>query len=214
MKKKDVRKLCVEFTRLAPDFVYGAGANAIFGEPVGKVFRGIVFDSSGFNPNMFYPHCFVMPLYLPADGFRMNIGQRLQGNWCFKDGSEAEIATELVRAMEQNRIFKRFAELSSPRALAENLPRYYSNTNDHFIQRSIAYSHFLCRDIEQGLRWVDECQNNVRKMQEMQPGIAWHKDLVDELTGLREMAKTDFDLVIKQLDDWTEATRASLKLPV
>src|SRR5215470_8624224 len=71
----------------------------IFQVPVKEIFRGFIFDSSGFSAETFHPEAFVQPLYVPTANFTMTLGERFRGVWEFQADDES-LARRLLRSMK------------------------------------------------------------------------------------------------------------------
>jgi tetratricopeptide (TPR) repeat protein len=213
MKKAACEKLAKALLPYLPGYIYDKKPNAIFQVPVGKVFRGMIFDSSGFSAAAFYPDVFSQPLYVPSDGFTLTFGKRLLGNWEYEPGQENLLAKRLLESMEREGAFKLLEDLSSADKMAVNLIRYHSNPNDPYLQQAIGYSFAVCGRFDEALRWLDKCRETLEEMQRRDPSIKWHGLVLDEVSKFRELVATNPEAAKKQLDEWTEYTRSHLGLP-
>lgn len=213
MKKRACEKLAKALLPYLLGYTYENKPNAIFQVPVRRVFRGMIFDSSGFSATAFYPQVFTQPLYVPCDGFTLTFGKRLLGNWEYEPGQEESLAGRLLESMEREGAFKLLEDLSSPDKMAVNLIKYHSNPNDPYLQQAIGYSFAVCAQFNEALLWLDKCRATLQEMQRTQPSITWPATLLDEVTKFRELVASNPDAAKKQLDEWTEYTRSHLGLP-
>jgi hypothetical protein len=213
MKKRACEKLAMALLPYLPGFTYVRKPNAICYVPVGSVFRGMIFDSSGFSAAAFYPHVFSQPLYVLCDSFRLTFGKRLLGNWQYEEGQEELLASKLIQSMKREGALKLWDDLSSPEQLKKNLGKYHSNSNDPYLQQNIGYSFAVCGRFAEALRWLDKCCATLRQMQQRSPAIEWYGPLLVEIMKFRDLVASDPAVAKKQLDEWTESTRSSLGLP-
>jgi hypothetical protein len=213
MKKAACETLAKALVPLLPSFEYEKQANAICRVPVGNVFVGMIFDSSGFSAEVFYPVVFAQPLYVPSEHYTLSFGKRLLGNWEYQRGQEVLLAGRLVASMEREGAFNLLEDLSSPDKMAVNLPKYHSRADDPYLQQAIAYSFAISRQFEEALRSFDRCVSTLQEMQRTQPEILWPGVLLDEVARLRTLVESYPEAALKQLDEWTEYTRSHLNLP-
>lgn len=213
MKKRACEKVAMALLPYLPDFTYVPKPKAICHVPVGSVFRGMIFDSSGFSATAFYPEVFSQPLYVPQDSFILTFGVRLPGNWEYEEGQEDVLASKLIQSMKREGALKLWDDLSSPEQLTKNLSKYHSNSNDPYLQQAIGYSFAVCCQFAEALRWLDKCGATLRQMQRRDPEIKWFGPLLDEVTKLRDLVASDPAAAKRQFDEWTESTRSSLGLP-
>ncbi len=213
MKKQSCKKVAEALLSCLSGYAYQSKPNALFQVPVDRVFRGMIFDSSGFSSEAFYPHIFVLPLYVPTDRWTLSLGKRLAGRWDYERGQEETLAKRLLESMEQERAFRLLEDLSGPDKFTKNLGKYHSNPDDPYFQQTLAYSLAICGRFPEALSWLDRCRATLQEMQRRQPDIRWYAGLLDEVTKFRELVLSDEGAAIKQLDDWTEYTRSKLGLP-
>jgi hypothetical protein len=212
MKKQACKKVADALLLCLSGYTYEIKPNALFQVPVDDVFRGIIFDSSGFSSEAFYPEVFVLPLCIPTDRFTLTFGKRLSGRWDYVRGQEEILASRLFESMEREGAFRLLNDLSTPEKFVQNLSKYHSNPNDPYFQRAIAYSFAACGDFGQAIWQLDKCRSTLQNMQREQPDIRWYAPFLDEVTRFRELAVSNPADATKQLSEWTEYTRSKLHL--
>lgn len=213
MKKQACEKLARALLPHLPGYTYEKKPNAIFQVPVGNVFRGMIFDSSGFSAAAFYPKIFSQALYVPSDHFTLTFGKCLLRNWEYEPGQEELLARRLLESMEREGAFKLLEDLSSADKMAVNLIKYHSNPNDPYLQQAIAFSFAVCGEFNEALCWLDKCRATLQEMLRTQPIILWPANLLDQVTKFRDLVTANPDAAKIQLTEWTEYTRSSLGLP-
>lgn len=213
MKKQACKKLADALLPYLPEYIYENRAKAVFHIPVGNIFQGIIFDSSGFSADVFYPEIIVQPLYVRAEGFRLTFGTRLPNNWVYKTGQEETLAERMLESMEREGAFRLIDDLSTPEKFVRNLSKYHSNPADPYFQQATAYSLAMCGDFDVAVSWLDKCRTTLQEMQKEQPDIRWYAPFLNEVTKFRDVVATDQDAAMKQLEEWTEYTRTKLRLP-
>jgi hypothetical protein len=213
MKQIECKALARALLSFLPSHAYVKKPNAICGVPVGSVFRGIIFESSGFSAAAFYPNAFAQPLYVPSNGFTLTFGKRLLGNWQYEPGQEETVAKQIIERMHIEGAFKLLEDLSTAEKMALNLNKYHPNPQDPYLQRAVAYSLAECSRFDESLSELDNCRTSLRKMIQEQPQINWPQQLLEEVTEFRNLVASDPDSAHKQLHEWTESTRAKLGLP-
>jgi hypothetical protein len=213
MKKQACKKVAGALLPHLSGYRYESKPNAIFQTPIGNIFRGMIFSSSGFSSSTFYPHAFVQLLYVPVEYFTLSIGKRLNGSWEYEPGQEETLAKRLLESIEREGVFRLWDDLSTADKFARNLSKYHSNPNDPYFQQAIAYSFAVCGQFGDALNWLDKCRGTLKKMQESEPDIRWYAPLLDEVTKFRELVASNPSDSTAQLDEWTEYTRSKLKLP-
>ena len=213
MKKRACENLAKALLPYLPGYTYEKKPNAICRLPVGNVFQGVIFDSSGFSAIAFYPEVFAQPLYVPSKSFRLTFGKRLLGDWQYEEGKEESLATSLIRSMENEGALKLLDDLSTPEKLVHNLGKYHSNPNDPYLRQAISYSFAVCGQFDEAIHWLDKCRTTLADMQRRDPDIKWPGAFLDEITKFRELVASDPEAAQKQLDEWTEYTRSCLCLP-
>ena len=213
MKKKACESLARALLPYLTEYVYAKKANAICSVPVGSVFKGIIFESSGFSAAAFYPNAFAQPLYVPSDSFTLTFGKRLLGNWHYEPGQEESLAKQLIESMHTESAFKLLEDLSTPDKMALNLNKYHPSPQDPYLQRAVAYSFAVSGRFEEALAWLDECRKSLHELQSSQPMLRWPALLLNEVTKFRELVASDRTAATEHLAKWTEDTRAKLHLP-
>ena len=213
MDKHRTKKLAIELLSYLPGFSYVTEARALCLTPVGNLFRGVIFESSAFSKEVFYPTVFVQPLYVRSRYFVLTVGARLRGQWEYMPGQEPAMAQSLSEAMTCLKVFRLLEDLSSPEKLVTTLHKYYSNPKDPYLKQMVAYSWAVCGDFSRALRELDNCIATLRQMHADDPGITWHKVLLDEVAQFRSLVAADPDAAQSKLEEWTEQTRAALHLP-
>jgi hypothetical protein len=214
MDKQQTKKLATELLSHLPEFSYVTEARALCLTPVGNLFRGVIFESSGFSKEVFYPNAFVQPLYVSSEHWVLTVGVRLHGDWHYIAGQEPVIAKSLFEEMTRQKGFRLLEDLSSPKKLATTLHKYYSNLEVPHLKQTVAYSCAVCGDFSRALRELDTCISTLRKMQVNDPGIMWHQVLLDEVAQFRGLVAADPEAAQSKLQEWTEQTRTALHLPL
>jgi len=213
MKKKASKKIAEAMMPYLSGYAYGSKPNAIFRVPVGDVFRGFIFDSSGFSSGSFYPHVFVLPLYVPRDHLTLSFGKRLAGIWEYREGHEEFLAEQLVQKLEKEGASRFLDELDDPEKLAANLGRHHPNPRDPNLLQAIGYSSAICGQFEDAGETLDRCVASLQQMQQQDPQIVWHSSLLREVSEFRELLILDPGSALRRLDEWAEYTRSQVGLP-
>jgi len=213
MKKKASKKIAEAMMPYLPGYAYGSKPNAMFRVPVGDVFRGLIFDGSGFSSGTFYPHVFVLPLYVPSDRLTLSFGKRLPGTWEYREGHEEFLAKQLVQKLEKDGASRFLDELDDPEKLAANLGRHHPNPRDPYLLQAIGYSSAICRQFDDAGETLDRCVVSLQQMQQENPQIVWYSSLLREVSEFRDLLISDPKSALRQLDEWAEYTRSQVGVP-
>jgi hypothetical protein len=190
---------------------FTVSGNLIYRIPVATIFKGFVFDSSGFSADVFNPTVFVQPLYVPQDYITLTLGQRLLGNWEFSPEVEEEaLASRLLRSMTTEGM-PLLDLLATPEKIAKEAEKLNGAINSHSVRRVVAYSLVWIGEDNEALQRLDKL---LLMLEEMGKGVQkWALHLHEEVSQLREALLRNPNEARTLLAMWTEQTRQKLKLP-
>ena len=209
MKKREFQKFASEF--LIPQLPgFAVKGHLIYEVPVGNLFRGFVFDSSGFSAKTFNPDAFVQPLYIPHDYITMTLGKRLLGVWEFQSGGDQALADRLLQSMRMEGL-PLLQALGTPEKIAHDAEKLFSPKN-HYVRQARAYSLVLIGQDREAIQRLDEL---LAMLKEMSVGIQkWALKVHAEVASFRETLLRDAEEARGLLAQWTEQTRQKLGLIV
>ena len=206
MKRKDFERFATKYLiPQMPGFI--VKGHLIFQAPVQMVFRGFIFDSSGFSAEAFHPEAFVQPLYVPSDHITMTLGERFLGAWKFRE-DDKDLAGWLLESMKSVGL-PWFESLGTPENIAHTVESLKSPKN-HYVRQAAAYS----------LAWIDEDKKAMQKLIELSAMLIqmsnfqkWALNVHAEAVNLRAALFENLALAKAQLARWAEETRLKLGLP-
>ena len=207
MKKKDFQTFAAEY--LIPQMSgFVAKGNLVYRVPVGVVFTGFIFDSSGFDEESFNPDAFVQPLYVPLEHFAMTLGERLRGVWKLRDKGDSSLADALLSRMKEQG-WPLFEALGTPEGMARDVEKLKSPKN-HYVRQAAAYSSIWIGNHSEASRRLDEL---LEMLNEMSASQKWASDVHTEVTALKEVLTKNPEAARSLLVQWAEETRRKLDLP-
>jgi hypothetical protein len=187
---------------------FTAKGKFVFRSPVGPIFQGFLFDSSGFSKEGFYPQVFVQPLYVRESVVVLTLGERFSGNWTITRGNEKPLGDNLLASVRSVGL-PFLAAMGSPEKLAHPPSRWADSPNVH-VQRSIAYSLAMIGENTEALKKIEALCERLHGTSERRD---WEDELLAELTGFHDLLSRDSSEAQRRLSVWTEETRKNLKLP-
>lgn len=190
--------------------------NLLFIRPVHYLLRGFCFSGS-IDPRGFYLYSFVQPLYVPFPHICFNFGLRLSGRtgegWHIPLDQTQTIMAEVLSAI-QSQGMRLVLNVETPKDLAEK-GRYLVGDEPGAVsvpvEEAEAYSWILANNHPAAIAKLDRVDAVLSRpdiirteaYDEMQARNRW---LRDRLIHQPEEAH-------RRLEEWTEATRAALRLP-
>jgi hypothetical protein len=187
---------------------FTAKGKFVFKNPLGPIFQGFLFDSSGFSKEGFYPQVFVQPLYVRESNVVLTLGERFPGNWTVTPGNEKSLADKLLASVRSIGL-PFLAALGSPEKLAHPPSRWADSPNVH-VQRSVAYSLAMIGENMAALKKIEACCARLEANSERRD---WENELLAELLSFQNLLSKDPLEAQRLLTAWAEETRANLKLP-
>jgi hypothetical protein len=209
MKGRDLQKF-VERHLLPSLSGFAFGRRVIYAIPIEHVLCGLLFDSSGFSAETFYPHAFVQPLYVPSEHLVLSFGDRLPGVWKFAVGREQELADRLVQNIRKQ-FMPSVASLRTPELFAKNASRFswFRKSNPHLAQ-AMAYSLAFSGEWKAAAKWLRTVEEIIQKSKMK---YEWEVALAGECRRFQDLLAGDPEGAQRQLAAWSEQTRNCLKLP-
>jgi hypothetical protein len=189
-----------------PGFV--AKGKFLFKSPVDSMFRGFIFDSSGFSKEAFYPEVYVQPLYVPEKHAVLTLGVRFTGDWQARPQDEKDLAKKLLDRIHSVGL-PFLNSLGSPEKLAHPPARWDNSENVH-VQQAIAYSLVFIGGDDRALDRIDKI---CRLLQAASGKYAWEDKLLADLLSFKAILDEDPSQARQQLAKWAEETRGHLRLP-
>jgi hypothetical protein len=187
---------------------FAAKGKFLFKVPVGAVYRGFIFDSSGFSKESFYPQVYVQPLYVPCSHVVLTFGERFIGSWAATEVEERQLGTKLLECIRS--VGLPFLEaLGTPERLAHP-PSPWKDSPNVRIQEVIAYSLAMVGENDRAIEGFEKICNQIQASSDKRD---WVMQLFDELQGLKTLLRKDPARARNQLAAWTEETRKNLRLP-
>jgi hypothetical protein len=175
--------------------------------------RGFYFDGSSFDRCTFYVYAFVQPLYVPLPTVTFQFGIRLTGKTgqAWEINPETEAATMMdVLASIKNQGLPFIGRIQTPGDLAEYVRRITDGADNPNNVEVMAYSLALADRNPEALQALDQLQQLLQAQEGMNP---WLVETFERSQELRERLATNPKQAIALLDEWTEQTRARLRLP-
>lgn len=209
MKGKDLQKFVEQY--LLPSLSgFGYGKRVIYAIPVESVLCGLVFDSSAFSAQTFYPHAFVQPLYVPNEHLVLSFGHRFSGVWKFAVGREQDLADRLIQNIRKQ-FTPLVVSLRTPELFAKNASKFswFNKSNPHLAQ-AMAYSLAFTGELKAAAKWLRVVEETIQKSKTKQE---WEVALAGECLRFQDLLLGDPEGGRGQLAAWSEQTRNCLKLP-
>ena len=209
MKGRQFQKFAAKF--LIPQMPgFTVQHHLIYQVPVGNVFRGFVFESSGFSAETFHPTVCVQPLYVPSDYITMTLAQRLLGVWKFYSGGDPVLAEKLLQTMRKEGL-RVLEDLGTPEKIAHRADRLEGGLKNPYVRQDIAYSLALIGEDQEALERLDQL---LVMLKEMMSGVQkWAANVHAEVLSFRETLAREPEQARHLLAKWTEETRRKLRLP-
>lgn len=207
MKKRDFEKFARQYLLPSLDG-FTVDGTLIYQIPVGSIFRGFIFDSSGFSAEAVHPSVFVQPLWVPATHFTMTLGERLRGSWKFSPPGDGPLASNLLESIHNDGL-PFLQSLGTPEKIA-HLAEKLKSPKNHYVRQSAAYALVLIGENEAALRSLDKLLMMLKEMGEAQK---WALGVHAEVSSLRDTCSVSPDDARQLLAHWTEQTRQNLGLP-
>jgi hypothetical protein len=109
-----------------------------FVQPLGHTLRGVYFDGSSFDANLFFAHVFLQPFVVPAQHIALNLGWRIAGKSDRWDAKAPELLEELGMALQHGAVLF-LRGVVSPLDVV-SAARSLGKEGDVHLQKAIAYS--------------------------------------------------------------------------
>lgn len=189
----------------------------LFVRPVHYLLRGFYFNRSDLDSRGFYLYRFIQPLYVPLPHISFNFGRRLSGrtgdSWQIPLEQTKTIMAEVLSVI-QSQGLRLVLSVETPSDLAEK-GRYLAglevDTLSAHVDEAVAYSLILANNYPAAIANLDRVDAVLSRPDpyrteadaEMQERNRW----------LRERLIQQPEAAVRRLEEWTEATRAALRLP-
>jgi hypothetical protein len=212
-----------------PDFVPGP-AGRLYIPPADLVLRSIFHGPTSHQREMFDVYYTVIPLYVPATGPVIRLGERMPGLWIWKKGDKAaerKLMGEILDDLRSGPL-EYLRSLETPADIAMELRRDRDGrpwrVDDPHDSEWLAYSLILAGDYDDA---EVEFANLRRVTLDNAERAAWWEEnhrrrpakedwvVVIGRRGeeVRALLHKDPPLAVEQLNDWARAQRAELRLP-
>jgi hypothetical protein len=176
----------------------------ILATPVRHALRGVLFESSGFQPKGFYAWAFVQPLCVPAEHEVLDCGWRLGGEAHVWDSSGETVQDRLLPIIRSD-VLPFLKRSESPGSLAEAV-QSLGFSDSPACQRAVAYSLARAGEYRRAGPLLEALAA---------PGINgpdWQRERANEAQHLLSLVQADKDSAQRQLEEWEKQTASNLGL--
>ena len=191
--------------RLIPDLPgFTVKGQMIFIQPVAHTLRGICFDGSTFDPNLFFLQVFVQPLFVPATHLALNIGWRVGGGSHRWNATSPSLLEDL-RAALKHEALPFLARIESPRDLAQAVTSL-QESQDPYTQQAIAYALARAGDVNKAVAELGQLTAL------LDVKVPWQREMVERADALKSQLLSDTTSAQKQLEAWEAESARNLGL--
>lgn len=162
--------------------------------PIGHTLRAIVFDSSGFDKDLFFVHVVLQPLCVPAKHVGLNLGWRIGGGSHRWDSRSPTIRRDLAEGLKRDAVpfLDRARSVSGVVKAIESLDRM----GDPYVRQAMAYA--LLKDGQTARASYELAQ--LTRMLDIR--VPWQREMVERANLLREMIVIGVAKAQDQLRQW------------
>jgi hypothetical protein len=208
MKRTDIKHLYDTYlSKTLSQTDYRLKRNFLVRVPIGNIFCGIVFSSSGFSQDAFYINAFAQPLYIPSDHIVLTFGREMPGYWEYSASDTQVLGLRVLKALEDHAL-PLHQSLSNLELFYRNVQTICSPKNIHLHQALVLTAIYLNK--------MQEAQEHFkilrRLVDESDPKIPWPRAVLDQTETFTTEAATDIGLARAHLQEVELATLRSLKL--
>jgi len=202
MKTKDFAALGRRLLPELPGFT--VKGQMIFIQPVAHTLRGICFDGSSFDPNLFFVQVFAQPLFVPAKRLALNIGWRLGGG-SHRWNVNAPGLLEDLSAVLKREALPFLARIESPRDLAQAATSL-QKSQDPYTQQAVAYALARAGDVNKAVAELDQ----LTRLLDVK--VPWQLEMLARANALKSQLLRDAPSAQKQLQAWEAESVRNLGL--
>jgi hypothetical protein len=203
MTKNQFMALCKKLSARMPEF--NVHDTFIYLNPVGRILRGIHFDSSRWSKDAFYPAAFVQPLYVPRETLNLGYGIRLSrlGSSNIWERSIPDVEVELIDAIKREAV-PIFERSKSPQDLTK-LSMMQPDGDKASVE--FIYSLIAAGEIANGIHWLS------KKNRGYDESIEWHRAEKARNQKLLDLCTIDPIAAQELLLQWERETKECLLKP-
>lgn len=201
MTKKDFEKLGKRLLPELPNFA--VKGQLLFIQPIGHTLRAVCFDGSSFDPDLFFVHVFLQPLFIPAKHIGLNLGWRIGGGSYRWNVNVSNLQTQLSAALRREALpfLIRIESAQDVVAAIESLGK----SADPYAQQAIAYAWARAGDI---IRAIKELERLVRMLDVKVP---WQHEIAERAETLKTKL-ADPTQAQRQFEVWENESAENLGL--
>jgi hypothetical protein len=202
MKTRDFNSLEQQLLPVLPNFTIKGPM--MFVRPIGRVLRGLYFESSSFDAEAVYVWAFFLPLCVPAKNVSFNLGKRLRGEQGERWSVNApNMTAELGIAIKRDALsfLSRVESLNHVAQAASLL-----TPQDLYIQQAIVYASAAGGNVQETKELLDQF------LLRLDIAIPWQREMAERAEWLRKIVASNPADAQRQLETWEAETAKSLGL--
>ena len=214
MKSREMERLSIKY--LLPHLPeYRAKGSLLYAEPVEHLLRGFVFESSEFDPTAFFVNVFVQPLYVPAESYVLDFGDRLGGGakrWRPTAGQEGKVMGDVLGEIRRKGLpFLDQIRTPADLALVASTKAQKAPNNPRILEVE-AYSLVLAGRYRDARTVLERIEQLARDLLRANLRAVWLEEVGTRARLLRETLARSPDEAIALLDQWRLETLTRLGL--
>jgi hypothetical protein len=202
MTNKDFEKLGKSLLPNLPGFA--VKERLLFVHPVGNTLRAVYFDSSSFDPNQFFVHVFLQPLFIPAKHISLGFGWRIGGGSYRWNMSAVNLSDALSTALKREAL-PFLARIESTKDIVRVIESLHMPSYP-YAQEAIAYAWARAGVVPRAASALQ------RLISSLDVNISWQCEMVERANTLRASLLSNPAEAQLRLEAWEKETLRNLNL--